>query len=130
MQKGNFKSSPENIQKHIRWCIKQFSSKPFSAARCYGEINGRKCPRSVKKLSLYKDTIDPYFWCGKCDPYQSAAPDGALFVVTNYLSALDFAKERCNGDKHAYRKIIDELCRAKGIRTEITDKSIFSFFYE
>jgi hypothetical protein len=113
---------------YIENLIKQFDEKPFSHAVCTGKREGKPCPLPVTRLTLYRNSSSPQFWCADCNPEDYSLNRGMITEVCGYRESL-FQVCVEVGTWRAQRSLIDSMARAKGLTGNKTDAACLKFFY-
>lgn len=114
------------IKTHAKKLIAIFDAKPITNKNCWAF---RECHNKATKLTVYRDNIDPYWWCDTCDPYQTGANPGKLQSPVHYVSALEHVEAFCSDKKSSHSKIIKTIARAKGLPMRVGEAQAQKFFY-
>lgn len=113
----------------LRRYIQVFDAKTF-VEQCMGRRAGARCARPVKCGTAYHShsglSVDLFWWCDTCDPYQSGA-GATLIPVSTYSEALSVV-DRYQGRKSDFTDIIKNLSRAKGMPKRVTSAALEAFF--
>lgn len=110
------------MKNEARRLIAKFDSKPY-VVKCF-----ERCGRTGTRLSVYGDSIAPYWWCDACDPYGLGANAGKLQIFGTYGAALDHVQFFCGGKKTDYRALIKDMAKAKGLPARVGEVQLKSFF--
>lgn len=111
------------MQVEAKGLVHKFDSKPFTA-RCLSSA----CGRPATRLSVYGNSISPYFWCDTCDPYEQGANQGKLQIFRTYGAALSHVGFFCSGRKSDVKDLIRDMAVAKGLPTRVGEAQALAFF--
>lgn len=100
----------------------------FDNKRYTNKCSGQGCMSSATRLSVYLDNVTPLWWCDICDPYEKGANPGKLQIFSTYSDGLLHVKNYCNGKSTHYKKIINEMAKAKGLPARVGDTQAEDFF--
>ena len=70
----------------------------------------------------------PHWWCDTCDPYETGALSGKLYLLDSYINALGHVEIFCSGRKSDYKKIIKLMSQAKGLPNRVGETQAQNFF--
>jgi len=102
--------------------INIFDKKDFQQ-KCFG------CDQNATYCTAYTDNVtSPYWWCNKCNPYQSGAIAGKLQSVRSYQDAIRYVHFNCNANKAALKLLIKIMSEAKGLPERARDNNVKEFF--
>lgn len=110
-------------QNEVKALIAKFNKKPMKQ-----KCNGKSCTSLATRITVYRDNVSPYWWCGNCDPYQTGALDGKLQVISDYVSALNHVDLYCGSKKSDFKKIIKEIAIGKGLPKRVGESQSQEFF--
>lgn len=113
------------VKSYIQQLIKTFDAKPFIGKECWA----KSCNKSATRFTVYLDNIDPYWWCGTCDPYQTGANSGKLQSPIGYTSALEHVELYCRSRKSDYMDIFKMISQAKGLPARVGETQAQKFFH-
>jgi len=112
------------VQNEILKLIGIFNSKPF-IQKC----KEKNCGKTATRCSTYKDDFQGlYWWCDKCDPYQSGASAGTLHMICTYQDVLHYVSDTCKNRKEDYMLFVKILAQEKGLPNRIKNGDIDKFF--
>jgi hypothetical protein len=111
------------LQKEVQNLIKKFDQRPFHV-----KCNGNACSAQASRLSVYGDSISPYWWCDSCDPYQMGAIAGKLQIFRSYSSALTHVEFFCAGRQSDYKELVKAIAQAKGLPSRVGESQAAAFF--
>lgn len=123
LQQKNTHGAMRTLQAEVRNLIQEFNGKAIKE-KCWCS----SCKSEVVRMSVYKEKLDPYWWCANCDPYQAGAVSGKLSIFGDYESALLHVQLYCKGKQSEQRKIIKSLAVAKGLPVRSGEKQAIDFF--
>lgn len=110
-------------QKVARELVGKFDSKPIDRS-CHAV----GCGKGASRASIYRDSLDPFWWCETCDPSQAGASDGKIQIIRTFEEALAHVEYYCKGKKSDEILAIKFLARGKGLPTRITASARAAFF--
>jgi hypothetical protein len=117
------KKAPDNrLTADFKALKRLFDQKPLRYELCYG------CQKVPVKATAYEQTSGLYFWCDRCNPYDSGARAGTLSTVNSFDSAMSHADFTCDGNRSVKRNLIRSLANAKGLPKRITENAALNFF--
>jgi hypothetical protein len=64
---------------------------PFTMDLVKG-CKGLDCNNLATRASVYKDNVNPMWWCAESDPYQQGALPGRIQIIETYIDALTHVK--------------------------------------
>lgn len=114
-----------DIQVEIRRLIQLFDQKPILRPCMCGPC---MCGRCATRGTVYKRTVQPYWWCENCDPYRLGASPGKLQIIRSYFDAVDCANMCGAGWRSAFKILINEMARAKGLPERVGEAQALAFF--
>jgi hypothetical protein len=100
-----------------------FDKKPFITP-----CSGSGCNNQATRCSLYEESIQPRWWCNKCDPYSMGAKPGSLFIRQYYIEAWAYVHYMCNRRKRYFRELLRDMARAKGLPWRAGKQEVQAFF--
>lgn len=97
-------------QLEISRVIRDFDARPFTCS-----CDGFACTRPATYCTLREGTISPWWWCDKCSPGESYAPN-KLTMIRTYFAAVQYVRWFRNSREADMKFLVNELAKAKGIR--------------
>ena len=100
-----------------------FNQKPF---RC--KCMGQNCSTLATDITLYGNSLTPYWFCEKCDIEQLGASSWKLQRIRKYTRALSHVNNHCRGRKGDLNVLITTMARAKGLPLRVGELQAAAFF--
>jgi hypothetical protein len=101
--------------------IEAFDRKPI-LKKCF------RCKEPATRYSLYRNSVNAYWWCDACDPYSSGAIEGRLTIGRTYREALRHVQYSCGDTATEARTVIRMLAEAKGLPRRMNEAAALKFF--
>ncbi len=111
------------LREEISRLLKIFDEKPI-LARC----NGRGCNNKATRVSVYRRSVDPSWWCDNCFPSQQSAFEDKPRMISTYKDALNHVAYSCRGKQSDYETLIYALAQAKGLISNVDEANTQEFF--
>jgi hypothetical protein len=110
--------------REFRQLRNKFDAKPLKV-RCHG-----RCGKIATRASAYLSSPTLKVWCEDCNPDQSGSSTGKLTMVRTFDDAVDHIGRTARGNRHATRKIVRALAKAKGLPVRVGEKEAKGFFIQ
>ena len=101
-----------------------FDAMPLTM-KCRRHTQG--CTRPATRFRLYTNEASMSVWCDTCDPLQNLGDD-MYAIGTTYYEAMDFSTNE-GMSRLKWRRIVRNLCNAKGLTGNFTEGKIAHFLY-
>jgi hypothetical protein len=101
--------------------MRDFDSKPFTQ-KCDGG-----CGSLASRASTYRGSATLYFWCSRCNPYESGAEESKLTIVSTIGEVLQHIDWTASSNRNLKRRIVRSLARAKGLPARVGEKQAIEF---
>jgi len=127
LQNNDAEEPVRTVREEMIRLIEIFDSKPFTKT-CFGRYCAGKTATRCTAYKSYYNSL--YWWCDKCNPYQSGANVGTLHAISTYEDALGYVNFVCQDKKLDYEAFIAQLAQEKGLPDRAGIDDIYSFFME
>lgn len=92
------------------------------------KCNNPDCSEKATRASVYKDNINPWWWCENCRPDDLGILYGRIQMIETYLDALNFVKNYCKDRTPDYRSLIKVFAQAKRLPERMTEAAVQEWF--